>query len=81
MKLLGMDVCLCGTVFPITASQKGFPMTFYSGFAAYKEHDIMYKGTGMYSGFKASLPNSINKKGEVYSLANYLLKVMKLARQ
>lgn len=53
MKVLGMDIHLCRTVFVNTASQKGFPLRFYS--AAYiptKENDIMCKNTGMYKAFQ-----------------------------
>jgi len=57
MKVLGMDTCLCRTVFTITASQKGSSLSFYSVFAAYiptKEEHIMYKGIGMYNAFQKS---------------------------
>lgn len=34
MKLLGMEICLCRTVFPIIASQRAFPLSFKSVFCS-----------------------------------------------
>lgn len=81
MKVLGMDICLCRRVFVNTASQRGFPLRFYSAaYIATKEHEIMYKNIGMYKAFQKSFDSRhayliISTKNDVYLLASYHLKL------
>lgn len=90
MKLLGMDICLCRTVLLITASQKGFPLGFYNGFAAYihtREQDRKYKGTGMYNAFQKSFDSRHTSQQYQQKRISLLISklssktLMKLARQ
>lgn len=40
---LEIDICLCGTLSPITAFQKGLSLSFYSVFAAYLHRRKRYQ--------------------------------------